>query len=215
MTRFSKAAITAATAALALGLAGCEEMPIGTFDRAEISAAPAAAPYTFYFAPDSDLLAVGEAQRLTAYLKSISPKPGQDILLEVGNSGAAILDARRLQTLQRTFGGQTRGARVRVFVPQEQPSPDKLSNAVKLTLVRYDLIVVDCPPQELVGELTTPLPPLGCSNAINRATMAADKRDLIAPAGALKGSEGNVSAAAVLRHRQGKVITLPININGG
>lgn len=202
-----------ALALAALALAGCEAMPIGPYDRPQFAADPAAGPYTFFFTPDAATLAPGEPQRLSSYLKTLSIRPTEDILLEVGNSGNAVLDARRLMTLRQTFAGSR--ARVRVFVPHAVPDPDTISNAVKLTLVRYDLIIVECPPQDTAGDLTTPLPPLGCANAINVATMAVDKRDLMAPAHALEGSEAGASAAAVERHRAGKVRTLPININGG
>jgi type IV pilus biogenesis protein CpaD/CtpE len=213
MTPFPRAVGAVLLAALALALAGCQAQPVGTFDRATFAADRAAGPYTLFFQPDNEALAPGEAERLASYLRTLAPRPGQDILLEVGNSGSAVLDGRRLLTLRRTFAGSR--ARVRVFVPNESPSPEGVRNTVTVTLVRYDLIVVGCPALDQPGELTTPLPPIGCSNAINLATMAAEKRDLIAPAGALKGSESGVSAAAVLRHREGKVITLPINTSGG
>lgn len=193
-------------------LAGCEEMPIGTMDRAEIVASRAAGPYTLYFTPESAALAPGEGERLSSYLATLRVGPNEDILLEVGNSGSAVLDARRLQTLDRTFAGSR--ARVRVVVPQAQPVAG-LSNAVRLTVVDYDLLVVECPSQTLDGELTTPLPPLGCSNAINRATMAANKRDVVAPVGVLGPADAGVAAKAVERYRTGKVITLPIAVTGG
>ena len=196
----------------ALALAGCEAMPVGTMDRAETVASRAAGPYTLYFTPEAAVLAPGETQRLSSYLQTLRVGPEQDILLEVGNSGSAVLDARRLQTLDRTFAGSR--ARVRVIVPREQPVAG-LSNAVRLTVVDYTLLVVECPAQELAGELTTPLPPIGCSNAINRATMAANKRDVVAPTGVLGPSDAGVDAKAVQRYRDGKVITLPISVAGG
>lgn len=205
-------ALFAAAIVAGLPLAGCEGMPIGTMDRATTSASRAAGPYTLYFTPESAALAPGETQRLSSYLSTLRVGPTEDILLEVGNSGSAVLDARRLQTLDRTFAGSR--ARVRVIVPRQQPTAG-LTNAVRLTVVDYDLLVVECPSQTLAGELTTPLPPLGCSNAINRATMAANKRDVVAPTGVLGPSDAGVDAAAVKRYRDGKVITLPIAIAGG
>jgi type IV pilus biogenesis protein CpaD/CtpE len=201
-----------ALALAALAVAGCEAQPVGFFDRADYRADRIAGPYTIYFQPDSDLLAVGEAERLTSYLRTLALGPNQDIVLEVRKSGSAVLDGRRLLALQRAFAS-TR-ARVRVVQPPQLASPESLSNAVELTVVRYDLIVVDCPPMAQPNELSTPLPPLGCANAVNIAEMAAEKRDLIVP-GELRGSESGVSAAAVQRHREGKVITLPVNVNGG
>jgi type IV pilus biogenesis protein CpaD/CtpE len=196
----------------ALLVAGCEAQPLGFFDRAEYRADRVAGPYTLYFQPDSDALAVGEAERLTSYLRTLALRPDQDIVLELGKSGSAVLDGRRLLTLNRAFAS-TR-ARVRVILPREDEVPETVSNAVRLTVVRYDLIVVDCPPLAQPDELTTAMPPLGCSNAVNLAEMAANKRELIEP-GELRGSESGISAAAVLRHREGKVITLPIDVNGG
>jgi type IV pilus biogenesis protein CpaD/CtpE len=201
-----------ALAIAALLVAGCEAQPTGFFDRAEYRADRIAGPYTLYFQPDSDLLAVGEAERLTSYLRTLALGPDQDIVLEVRKSGSAVLDGRRLLALRRAFAGTQ--ARVRVVQPPQLASPESLSNAVELTVVRYDLIIVDCPPMAQPNELATPLPPLGCSNAVNRAEMAAEKRDLIVPR-ELRGSESGVAAAAVQRHREGKVITLPIGVSGG
>ncbi len=205
-------AIPAALALAALALAGCEAMPVGPMERATTVASRAAGPYTLYFTPESPALAPGETGRLSSYLATLRVGADEDILLEVGNSGSAVLDARRLQTLERTFAGSK--ARVRVIVPHRQPEPG-LSNAVRLTVVDYGLLVVECPGQALVGELTTPLPPIGCANAVNRATMAANKRDVVAPAGTLAPSDAGVDAAAVKRYRDGKVITLPIGVVGG
>jgi type IV pilus biogenesis protein CpaD/CtpE len=196
----------------AFALVGCEAMPIGPLDRAETVASRDAGPYTLYFTPESAALAPGEGQRLSSYLQTLRVGAQNDILLEVGNSGSAVLDARRLQTLERTFAGSR--ARVRVTVPHRQPVAG-LSNAVRLTVVDYSLLVVKCPALELDGELTSPLPPLGCSNAVNRATMAANKRDVVAPTGTLGPSDAGVDAAAVQRYRDGKVITLPIGVIGG
>lgn len=197
-------------AAAAIALAGCEAMPIGPIQPAETVASRSAGPYMLYFTAESPALAPGEAQRLSSYLQTLRVGPNQDILLEVGNSGSAILDARRLQTLDRTFAGSK--ARVRVTVPKRQPV-EGLSNAVRLTVVDYNLLVVECPALAVDGELTSPLPPIGCSNAVNRATMAANKRDVVAPLGVLGPSDAEREAAAVNRLREGKVVTLPIGVS--
>ena len=62
--------------------------------------------------------------------------PTRDIVLELGKSGSAVLDGRRLLTLNRAFAA-TR-ARVRVILPRGR-DPQALSNA-RLSVVRYDLI---------------------------------------------------------------------------
>jgi type IV pilus biogenesis protein CpaD/CtpE len=205
MHRFPAFALLAA-----LAVAGCEAQPVGYFDRAQFRADQAVQPYTFYFQPDSDALATGERERLASYLRTIAPRPGHDILVEVGKSGSAVLDGRRVLALRRVFAGVP--ARVRVIVPHED-ALDDLSNAARLSVVRYDLIVVECPAMAQPNELSTPLPQLGCSNAINRATMAAEKRDLIAP-GELSGPDGGASAAAVGRYREGKVTIKPLDSTG-
>ncbi len=204
--------IAALALASALALAACEQQPVGYFDRPEYVADRVAGPYALYFQPESDALAVGEAQRLTSYLRTLALKPDQDIVLEIGKSGSAVLDGRRRLTLQRAFAG-TR-ARVRVAQPRETVDPQVLSNTVRVTVESYRLIIVKCPPMAQPGELTTPLPPIGCANAVNVAEMAANKRDLIEPR-ELKGSEGVTSVAAIQRHREGKVITTPLNVTSG
>jgi type IV pilus biogenesis protein CpaD/CtpE len=90
-----------------------------------------------------------------------------------------------------------------------------VSNAVRLTVVSYDLLVVECPAQEIADELTTPLPMIGCSNQINLASMAADKRDPIAPVRELKGSEVATSVGAVLRYRNREVKVVPLGSTTG
>jgi type IV pilus biogenesis protein CpaD/CtpE len=199
-----------AAALVALAVAGCEAQPVGYFDRAEFRADQAVQPYLFYFQPDSDALATGERERLASYLRTIAPRPGHDILVEVGKSGSAVLDGRRVLALRRVFAGVP--ARVRVIVPHDAPVAE-VSNAARLSLVRYDLIVVECPAMAQPDELSTPLPPIGCTNAMNRATMAAEKRDLIAP-GELSGPDGGASAAAVGRYREGKVTIKPLDSTG-
>ena len=58
-------------------------------------------------------------------------------------------------------------------------------------------------------ELTTPLPEIGCSNAFNRATMAANKGDLITPR-TFRGPDGVTSAAAIQRYHEDKVKVIPL-----
>jgi type IV pilus biogenesis protein CpaD/CtpE len=200
-----------AAALLAFAVAGCEAQPVGYFDRAEFRADQAVQPYLFYFQPDSDALATGERERLASYLRTIAPRPGHDILVEVGKSGSPVLDGRRVLALRRVFAGVP--ARVRVIVPHEPEGAEGVSNAARLSLVRYDLIVVECPAVAQPNELSTPLPQIGCTNAMNRATMAAEKRDLIAP-GELSGPDGGASAAAVGRYREGKVTIKPLDSTG-
>jgi type IV pilus biogenesis protein CpaD/CtpE len=195
-----------------LALAGCEAMPLGSFEPATFAADSAQAHHDIYFVPGSPQLAPGEQQRLNAFLGALALGPTQDIVLAVGRSGSPVLDAQRAQTLARAFA-HTR-ARVRPTYAPGFVNTDTLPDTVLVQVIRYDRIRVDCPPMALPGELTTPLPPAGCANAINVAEMAHEKRDLIAPR-ELHGSEAGIAAAAEQRHRAGKVLTLPIDVNGG
>ena len=91
--------------AAALALAGCEAQPIGALRAAPRSPPPREAGALHALLPARQRRAgAGEAQRLTLVPRGRCPwARTTDILLEVGNSGSAVLDARRLQTLRRTF----------------------------------------------------------------------------------------------------------------
>jgi type IV pilus biogenesis protein CpaD/CtpE len=198
--------------AAAVALGGCEAMPIGSFEQPQLTADSAQAQHDLYFTPGAPSLAPGEQQRLNAFLAALALGPTQDVVLNVGRSGSPVLDAQRAQTLQRAFAG-TR-ARVRPVYQPGFVNSDTLPDTVLVQVIRYDRIRIACPGMALPGELTTPLPPAGCANGINMAEMAYEKRDLIAPR-ELHGSEAGIAAAAEQRHRAGKVITLPIDVNGG
>ncbi len=201
---FSLAPLALTVAAVAL-LAGCEAQPIGGFERPSYAADRASTPYTVYFTPDAPTLAYGEADRLSGYLRSLSLRGDEDVLLEIGNSGSATLDGQRLLTLRRVFARTP--ARVRVVVPHEQPTPDMVSNTVTVTVRRFDMIVVDCPNNEAqANELTTPLQQIGCANAINRVGMAERTQDLFAPR-TLGPAPAGPAVQAVQRYEAGKVKT--------
>lgn len=206
--RRSVARLALALAALAL-LAGCEAQPLGSFERPTLAANRASTPYTVFFQPDSPLLAYGEGERLSGYLRSLSLRPGEDLLMEVGNSGSATLDGQRVLALRRTFAGAP--ARVQVAAPLQQPVEEGVaqgpSNAVTVTVMRYDMIVVDCPDNEAQAhELTTPLQMIGCTNAVNLAGMAERPQDLFRPR-PLGGMPAATSTAAIKRYEAGKVRT--------
>jgi type IV pilus biogenesis protein CpaD/CtpE len=204
---------TAAATGVALLLAGCEAQPIGPFDEPRFIADGAQAQHDLYFQPGSPQLLRGEAERLQAFLQSLVLGPEEDVVVHPGKTGSPVLDAQRLSTLRSAFARTP--ARVRVVLEPGFSSRDARADAVLVQVIRYDRIRVECPGNTAgPHELTTPLPPIGCANAINRATMAAEKRDLVVPR-ELKGSEAGVSADAVIRHRQEKVITLPIDVSGG
>jgi type IV pilus biogenesis protein CpaD/CtpE len=190
-------------------LAGCEAMPVGTFDRPQFVADAAQAQHDLYFAPGSAALAPGEAERLAAFLRALVLNPEDDVILNVGRAETPVLNAQRLATLSRTFAGIRTPARVRLMQPPGFVNSDSRADVVLVQVQRYGRIKVVCPSNQVAGELATPLPPyLACTNGINLANMAAEPRDLIAP-GRLEGSEGDIGANAVLRYRADKVKGYP------
>jgi type IV pilus biogenesis protein CpaD/CtpE len=194
-------------------LAGCEAMPVGTFDRPQLVADAAQAQHDLYFTPGSAALAPGEAERLAAFLRGLVLNAQDDVILNVGRAETPVLNAQRYATLQRTMAGIRTPARVRLVQPPGFVNSDSRADVVLVQVQRYGRIKVICPSNQVPGELTTPLPIwLSCSNSINLANMAAEPRDLIAP-GRLAGSEGVTGANAVLRHWNDKVKGYPQPLN--
>lgn len=190
-------------------LAGCEAMPVGTFDRPEYVVDAAQMQHDLYFAPNSAALAPGQAASLAAFLQSLVLNAQDDIILNVGRAETPVLNAQRLGTLHRTFAGIRTPARVRVIQPPGFVDPTSRADVVLVHVQRYGRIRVVCPSNQVPGELATPLPTyLSCTNSINLATMAAEPRDLIAP-GRYEGTEGVMGANAVLRHWNDQVKDFP------
>jgi len=195
--------------ASALALAACEQQPVGSFRNAEYVPGGELPLQTVYFQPGSAALRGGEASRLQTFLSGQYLTSRDDILIYVGRSGSRVLDARRRGAMQASLPRTP--ARVRLVSSLSTLGSDLSIDAAQVQVVYYNVIVVECPgnPAGPV-ELTTPLPAIGCSNAYNRATMAAEKRDLIAP-GRLSGSDGTTAAAAVQRYEQDKVKVVPLD----
>jgi type IV pilus biogenesis protein CpaD/CtpE len=200
------------TAAL---LAGCEAMPVGTFDRPQFVADAAQAQHDLYFAPGSPYLAPGQAESLAAFLRGLVLNPQDDVILNMGRAETPVLNAQRHATLRRTMASIGTPARVRFVQPPGFVNTDSRSDVVLVQVQRYGRIKVVCPSNQVPGELATPLPIwLSCSNGINLANMAAEPRDLIAP-GELSGTEGVMGADAVLRHWNDQVKDSPRAIDTG
>jgi len=194
--------------ASALALAACEQQPVGSFRNAEYVPGGELPLQTVYFQPGSPALRSGEASRLQTFLGGQYLTSRDDILIYVGRSNSRVLDARRRGAVQASLPRTP--ARVRLVSSLSTLGSDLSIDAAQVQVVRYNVIVVECPGNPAgPDELTTPLPDIGCSNAYNRATMAAEKRDLIAP-GRLSGSDGTTAAAAVQRYEQDKVKVVPL-----
>jgi type IV pilus biogenesis protein CpaD/CtpE len=202
---------TAALAmASALALAACEQQPVGSFRNAEYVVGDPQPLQTVYFNPGSPSLRSGEVSRLQTFLGGQLLTADDDILVYVGGTGSRVLDARRRGTMMHSLPRTP--ARVRlVAAPQSELGSDLRVDAAQVKVVHYNKIVVECPGNPAgPDELTTPLPEIGCSNAYNRATMAVEKRDLIAPR-TLTGSDGVTGAAAMQRYREDKVKVIPLD----
>jgi type IV pilus biogenesis protein CpaD/CtpE len=198
----------------ALALAACEEQPVGSFRDPELVNTSSRARADLYFQPGSPALRSGEADRLRGFLSQQLITPETDILVHVGSTGSAVLDARRRGTLQATMPRTP--ARVRlVRFDESELGQDLRTDLAQVEVVQYDRLNIKCPGNPAASyELTTPLPNDGCSNVINLANEADELRDLTAPRD-FHGSEGVTSVGAVERHREGKVITTPLGITTG
>lgn len=186
-----------------LALAACEAQPLGSFQPARYLANPTQPDLLVSFAPSGATLAPGEVARLDAYVRGALLGPDDDVVVYVGPSGSRRLDAERLGRLARVFPA-TR-ARVRVIAAPDAAGVAVGPDGVVVRTVSYQRITVECPGNTAGPlELTTPLPEMTCANAFNRATMAANPRDLVAP-GAFGGTPAGVSVAAVKQQQDGKV----------
>lgn len=189
--------------AVGLGLAGCEAQPLGSFQTARYSASEIQPDLLLTFTPGRATLAPAELARLDTYLRDALPGPGDDVELYTGRSGSRRLDAARLTTLRQAFPATP--ARVRLITAPEAAGVDVGPDSVVVRTVSYARITVECPGNTAGPlELTTPLPEMTCSNAFNRATMAANPRDLIAPDD-FGGTPAGLAAAAVKQQQDGKV----------
>lgn len=196
---------------LALALAGCEAQPLGSFQPARYLATPVEPDLLLSFPPAGAALAPGEVARLDAYLGGAMLRPEDDVVVYPGRSGSRRLDAARLAALRGAFP-RTR-ARVRVVTAPEAAGVTVGPDGVVVRAVSYGRITVECPGNTAGPlELTTPLPEMTCSNAFNRATMAANPRDLIAP-DAFGGTPAGLAASALQRQQEGKVVYWPIGLS--
>jgi type IV pilus biogenesis protein CpaD/CtpE len=195
--------------AAALVLAGCEAQPVGTFDPARYVADPGGQAFSYVaFEPGSAELAPGEQERLSRFLQGQPLGPRDEILLRLAPSGSQVLDTERTTTLQGALAGAR--APVQVASGGSPIRPD----LAQVHVIRRNKIVVQCPgnPADPDWELTTPLPEIGCANAFNLATQAANPRDLFVPR-PFGGTDSTVTATAVRRLQEGKVRTNTVAIN--
>lgn len=206
---------TTAACAAAILLAGCEAMPIGTFDRPDVTSANAQAQRDFYFTPGSAAPLPGEVEKTNAFLRALLLRPQDDVVLTFGPTGSDRLNAARAAALRAAIASGP--ARLRIVGPLGFGTYPDRPDVVLVQAVRYDQVVVVCPGSGRTNEnpaLLTPIPVEGCANAANVATMAAEKRDLSAPR-RLSGADAVTAALAVERYRVGDVSIDPLATTTG
>ncbi|MER2510656.1 MAG: CpaD family pilus assembly lipoprotein [Amaricoccus sp.] len=196
----------------ALALAGCADQPIASFDVPRYADTGAQAQTDLYFRPGTSELANGEQARLRAFLSAQVLRTTDDVVVDIPSSGVATVDARRVQVTRGAVGPVP--ARVRLvgtpgFV-YTNPRPD----AAFVQVLRHDQVTVDCVNSgrdAFETQMLTPFPAIGCVNAINRAEMAAEVRDLTAPR-VLGATDAVTGVAAVRRYQTGQTKPAPFGL---
>lgn len=201
-----------AVTALAL-LAGCADQPVASFESPKYLAEAAQAQTDVYFQPGSARFAAGEVQRLRTMLKAQVLRPTDDVLVYVPSSGNARIDAERGGAARSAVGAVP--ARVRLFGPPGFVYTETRPDALFVQVMRYDQVQVDCVNSGRNAFETTmlvPFPAMGCTNALNRANMAAELRDLTAPR-VLGDGRAVTDVAAIKRYDDGTLRQPPWDIN--
>lgn len=197
----------ALAATLALALAACEAQPIGTFNGAMITSEAAQAQTDLYFRPGEGSMLPGEADRVNRFLAALLLNSQDDVIITFGSTGSDVLDARRVAEARRAIASKP--ARTRIVRPLGFARAPDRPDVVLIQAVRYDRVKVTCPGSGRTAEtpaLLTPMPVMGCSNAVNIAVQADQKRDLTAPR-RLQGADAIPAIRAVERYR-----VEPINV---
>lgn len=209
------AALVAALVA-ALGLGGCAVQPTATLVRPEIAPQAAQAHHDLLFVPARPELAPGELTRLHRFLRPLAVGPQDDVVLTLGRSGSGPLDLDRIKAVRAALAPVP--ARLRVIMTPGFSDRQERPDAALVQVLRVQRVRVDCRnggrTREALAYLT-PLPRIGCANAINLAAMTAVPRDLMAPR-RLEGSDARAAVGAVERYRAGDRATpAPLAPSGG
>jgi type IV pilus biogenesis protein CpaD/CtpE len=208
--RFPTCRLALGLAAAAALLGGCAAQPVGSFGGARITSEAAQVQRDLLFRPGTAQLLPGEAERLNGLLRSLPLRAEDDVVLTFGSTGSEALDARRAVELRRVVAHGP--ARLRIRGPVGLARAPERPDVVLAQVLRYDSLRVACE-GGLRADGDRPLPAGGCANAVNVASMAAEKRDLVAPR-ELRGSEVMTSVGAIERHRAGDVKFTPLDSSG-
>lgn len=191
-------------AGLALGLSACTVPAEGPFHFAENRPGPAVFDIDASFRPGSTELTAEEAGLLRQRVVNTLVRPQDQILIYVGTTGVPEVDAARQASARAALTGVPGRQQV---IPLPQGSPDFGPDLVAIQVRRNASLVVGCPNQgtdfvdQAYGRDTLTM---GCTNAINIASMANNPRELASP-GRLVGSDASASVGAVNRYRADEV----------
>ncbi|MEM8569602.1 MAG: CpaD family pilus assembly lipoprotein [Pseudomonadota bacterium] len=187
-----------------LVLSACTES-FGDRSAAAFRADPAEVQVDLFFQPGNSSLASGEVQKVRRILDSLLLQEDDDILVTLPSTGSDVLDNRRITTARRAVSGTP--ARIRIIRRPGFALAAPVPDAALIQVQRYSLVRVLCPSNgsdfsnEIWGQNDLNY---GCSNALNRASMASNVRDLTNP-GDLEPVASEPSIRAVQAYRDGNV----------
>lgn len=197
----------------ALLLAGCAAQPVSRAADARFVAEAPQAQTDLFFLPASGHLARGETERIRGFVGRLGLRPTDDVVVDVPTTGSVALDAQRRAAARNAIGVVP--ARVRLLGRTGFPSATAPRSDVGFVqALRFDRLRVVCDNSGRTAEdLTylTPLPPIGCANAINLAHMTSSVRDLTNPQ-ALGPTPAATSVSAVRRYQAGATLPPPFGI---
>jgi pilus assembly protein CpaD len=209
-------AISAVTAAVMLGLAGCTPVAKGA---GPLAAAPkhfdvvySAARWPVYFAPGSSALGAGEKAALNGFVAQLRVGGAKRLQFEWlpqdGGADSALVARRRAVIAQNLVGLGLRdrsGLQAEpAAVEDREAGPGQNMVVVKIGVSRAT--VSGCPDYSKLEEADgSNLPPsnFGCATLLDLATTVNDPTDLVqgAPAG---NADGTFAASGVAAYRAGK-----------
>jgi len=202
-----------ALTACAIAISGCMEQPITRPVQPEYFTASTQAQTDLFFQPGSSHLANGEVARLRSFLAGLALQPTDDVIVDVPSSGSPTVDVRRYATARNAVGNVP--ARVRLEARPGFATTEPRPDAGFVQVIRYDKLRVDCENSGKTAfdiEYRTPIPPIGCSNALNLANMAAERRDLVAPR-ELQPMDARSSVRAMERYNTGQLKPPPFALD--
>jgi len=191
---------------LALALiapAACTVPAQGPFNFAEYRPGPAVFNFEVFFRSGAADLTPDAAAELRVRLEDTLVREGDGVLIYVGSTGDPTIDAARQASVRAAIAGVP--GRVQIILLAIDPANDR--DVVAVEVRRNASLVVECPDQTtdfVDNAYGRNALSMGCTNAINIASMANDPRELHTPS-PLVGSDGVAAVRAVDNYRADQV----------